>query len=523
MIDSDKILSNVNEGILSETDLLFQEIYQVGYLDSEEKIRLANKAKNILGDNWKEAMTENILTINSSTEKLSILRVLEKQWKGEDVSLLAKIISEPSIIQSTDRSCKSDVIESLLSISEESSNLPNEITVGNIKKAIEQIIKLIEKYEDVDNRTAELARMDLFNMIKVTVFLDPRELAHIHSLVAASKDVFTSKLANKVREFTQLFSTGNLNEAKTYYYPLDIKNHTDFDELDYYGPIDRVNREYPDDSDNSFEKTWFDSSMLESNFKLEIGVQKSKERPSQKEIISDLEAVMLARKFFEEDMQYMKQRLEEYPSEAVEFRGLIMKNPSINKETPIMIIRPNLEFDPERSYNNDGGRNDIHHHDVWYGWEIESIRNPTGERAKLFRYLADEPRKYNDLTHIYLEYKKAEDSGNSLEIVLGWPRFVSIEDPHHEEIIMEMARYGIDIVKFGSHDDEAIDVEKLILKTEINFIIERTAKQLSEIITPSEVRIYRNLAYKFLSDPNPNKGTPAYQKFFEYFTLARKL
>jgi len=341
------------------------------------------------------------------------------------------------------------------------------------------------------------------------VYLDPREIGYIHDLLL-DKAIFTPEFTQTIRNFLLDFSQRGPNSDRPSF-QMPEEQTLRYNALSY----DDMSPSWDDGSDMAEDQV-----VQDPPFTVRLN-QSGDEREALTEIISDEEAARLAVQFFNVDLQYM---INTYQTsrDVVEFRALIVGNPSGEDRTPLMIIRPDLEFHPSRSYYNDDGRNDIYHADIWEGWKIEAERNSGSERAKLFRYLSGKIGGQGKMEHIYLEVRDNKGSFPSVEVVLGWPSF-NKHFEYKDRLLMEMGRYGIDAIRDGREEEDRVSIEKLILETEVKYFIELTSKRLSSFLSSKAVRQYKNLAFRFLTDPNAPRDTVTYQIFMEYFALVKKL
>ncbi len=249
--------------------------------------------------------------------------------------------------------------------------------------------------------------------------------------------------------------------------------------------------------------------------------------------------------FFQKDIQYMidifernempPNRQNEYGS-YLRFRGLLRPNHEVPLGMPLIITRPvDRPRTDEDDYRN-GSSSDIYHFDIWRDWKKLAGTYPNSRRAAVFKALDQESGAYKNSIHLYFKITRSSDNRPVIELEGGWYYFKSVVarrlrpdennpqlTPNESRILVKQLKaYGIDSIVMND-SDERISVEKIILEDMMGPVIENNAERLRAIVTSRAASEYRNLAYKFLTNPNPDKSSPLYYKFLEYEELLLSL
>ncbi|MBT4124511.1 MAG: hypothetical protein HOE40_03705 [Candidatus Pacebacteria bacterium] len=89
-----------------------------------------------------------------------------------------------------------------------------------------------------------------------------------------------------------------------------------------------------------------------------------------------------------------------------------------------------------------------------------------------------------------------------------------------EKLNEQLHQYGFD--EIADHKDIG-NVESIILKDMLQEKIEKDTKKLGKILSPIAKLQYKRLAFKFLTTPNPDKASKAYEIFERYQELLANL
>ncbi len=453
----------------SEQDLLNQledidrlSEYQVG------KFRL--KAKSILGEEWVNKLLDRASLEDNLERTHELWKVAEPILSPENLESIVSLMVSSKELAMPGGYIGHEMVGKIHYLVTRFPVVPNEEVIDGLTSAVSQIAEKIRNKEDFDGYSIATEHENIFKLTKAILLVSTNDVAENVDLYK-NDDVYSDNLRNQIQNLIELMKVRELDRVK------------------------RIMYERGKDKPNSID-LWLNQEQL---VKLDL--------------LSDKEAMQTAVKLFEKDLGYMHQSMDGLP---VEFRGLIVNVTNNDRGFPIVLIRPDDSFDTRKIFNN-GYETDMHHVDVWRVWFELARKDPSSDRGKLFRYLARNRIGWSDMTHIYI---KIEDDGSDqrkLSIYSDWWKYE--RDTGSTDKIVAMEPYKIDEIK-TSEDKEAVDVAKIILESELNQIIDLYARRLGEIIPPSKVTQFRNLAQKYMKDPDADKSTRSFQIYQEYMLLA---
>ncbi len=253
----------------------------------------------------------------------------------------------------------------------------------------------------------------------------------------------------------------------------------------------------------------------------------------------------LITQFFQKDVQYMI-GLSEKGEELtrgwnknelfLRFRALVLPNSNDPHGLPMIIMRPTDRPQRDESNYYNGSSSEMYHTDIWRDWKKLAETYPNSNRAAVFNALDQEAGGYRDAVHLYLKITTNSENRSVIELESGWIDFQDylarklspdyynpkLSPKESKSLIKKLKAYGIDAVVVNEKE-EPISVEKIILEEMMGPVIENNAERLRAIVTNRAASEYRNLAYKFLTNPNPDKSSPLYYKFLEYEDLLQRL
>ncbi len=220
----------------------------------------------------------------------------------------------------------------------------------------------------------------------------------------------------------------------------------------------------------------------------------------------------------------------------VSFAALIHINPNDPLGMPILIMRPiDRPQKDERMYYVGSGA-DMFHSDIYDDWKLLTEEEPNDKRAAVFNFIDQGLGGYDELEHIYLNAQRDANNKIVLEIAAGWEylqREVSEKIRPHElksqltkeesaELLRQLKKYNIDGVRIDE-DGNFLSMEKIILDKMMEPIIQKNAERLRAVVTPRAVKEYQNLAYRFLTNLDPDKSSPLYARFLEFEEILQNL
>lgn len=220
----------------------------------------------------------------------------------------------------------------------------------------------------------------------------------------------------------------------------------------------------------------------------------------------------------------------------VSFAALLHINPNDPLGMPILIMRPiDRPQKHESMYFFSSGASMLHS-DIYDDWRLLTEEKPNDKRTAVFNFIDRELGGYDELEHIYLNVQRDANNKIVLEIEAGWEYFqrkVSEKIRPHQlkpqltreegaELLRQLKKYNIDGVR-TDEDGNFLSIEKIILDKMMKPIIQKNAEKLRAVITPRAVKEYKNLAHRFLTNPNPDKSSPLYARFLEFEEILQRL
>ena len=415
------VSENEAEKHLGISPELAAEVNSTNLYNTDNLDRVSLKVKDTLGENWKEKLV-NASESEDSISSYSAWKILKDEVDSKDILLLTRLLANPKVCECPDRSVRSGLTDKLNGYSDTVSADEKRQVINYLKRAETGVTSLIEKLVEKGDRVVNFDRTDLFNIEKTIMIINPAEVSEIIENLAKNTAVCDENFSTQMKELATAITRGNIEEAKkkSYrFFPEATGNRrgiTDFQEMF---------PEYQESHDPDYFSDESEPYDYDYDSDTDIHPDDEKEDIAKPEFtpLNETEIVELAVELFKEDMKYMSKKYDEKKDSinilenGLPFRALIFRNPVNRMAAPILMMRPDLQFDRNREYDNDDDEG-MFHRDIWKGYKIEAKRNPRSERAKLCDTLL-QAGGYETAEHLYLALTKKENNQPCLSIYSG--------------------------------------------------------------------------------------------------------
>lgn len=215
--------------------------------------------------------------------------------------------------------------------------------------------------------------------------------------------------------------------------------------------------------------------------------------------------------------------------DRVTVRCFMLLNPDNPSDVPVFLTRPNEVLQQSTYIDRKKVRHELDepidntiHQEIWFFWEQILREQPNSERALFFQKLLASGALYKRIEGV-MKVILTDRAHPKVRLENAYLILNKFEPEKRKKVIAQLGQYGCSEVNTGSNRGERVSVEKCTLEFMLADHIEESAQKLSQVVTPRAVRLYRNLAFRFLTNPEANKSLPAYARFQEFQELLQKL